>query len=122
MERGSHPRRSSGLRFQFLDAEVLSFLPQRQRKGGNLARQRQPHPGWLDAFGQRALVKILERSGQHAGPDRGGFEQAFQIMVVILIQTPNPHLFLAPPHLAFYEVVFPAVASFQPQHRYLTHG
>src|ERR1700730_18215401 len=27
MERGSHPRRSSGLRLQFLDVEVFSFLP-----------------------------------------------------------------------------------------------
>src|SRR5262249_12624733 len=39
--------------------------------------------------------------GLHAGPDGGGFKQAFQIMVVILIQAANPPLFLAPPQLAF---------------------
>ena len=115
MERALHPRRSSGLRFQFLDVEVFSLLPQSQRNGCNLARQRETHHGRLDAFGQRALVKILERSGLHTGPGGGGFEQTFQIMVVILVQAANGHLLFAPPHLALDVVVFPAVAGFQPQ-------
>jgi hypothetical protein len=38
------PGRSSGLRFQFLKVEVFSLLPQSQRNGCNLARQREPHP------------------------------------------------------------------------------
>jgi hypothetical protein len=38
MERALHPRRSSGLRFQFFDVEVFSLLPQRQRDRCHLAR------------------------------------------------------------------------------------
>src|SRR6266404_1707348 len=83
--KGSHQRRSSGLRFQFLDVEVFSFFPKCQRDGCNLARQRQTDHGRLDAFGQRALVKILKWPGQHAGSDGGGLEQSLQIVVVILI-------------------------------------
>src|SRR2546428_4537992 len=83
---GSSPRRSSGLRFQFLGVEVFSFLPQSQRNGCNLARQRETRHGGLDAFGQRSLVEILEWSGLHTRPGGGSFEQPFQIMVVILVQ------------------------------------
>ena len=36
-------------------------------------------------------------------------------MVVILVQAANRRLFLAPPRLAFDEVIFPAVVGFQPQ-------
>ena len=50
--RALHRGRSSGLRFQFLGVEVFSFLPQSQRNGCNLARQRETHHGGLDAFGQ----------------------------------------------------------------------
>ena len=57
-------------------------------------RQRQTHHGRLDAFGQRALVELLERSGLDAGPDGGGFEQAFQIMDVILIKPRTATCFL----------------------------
>src|ERR1700756_771796 len=58
MERGSHPRRSSGLRLQFLDVEAFSFLPYCQGNGSYLARKRQAHHGRLDAFGPRALGEI----------------------------------------------------------------
>jgi len=44
--------RSGSLRLQFLSVEVVSLLPQSQRDRCNLARQRQPHHGWLDAFGE----------------------------------------------------------------------
>ena len=111
MEKSSYPRRSSGLRFQFLSVEVFSFLPQRQSNGSNLARQRQPHHGGLDAPCQRALVKVLKRSGLYAGQDGRGFKQAFQIVVVVPIQTTNKHLLLAPPRLALDELIFPTVAS-----------
>src|ERR1700732_4624195 len=112
---GSSPRRSSGLRFQFLGVEVFSFLPQSQRNGCNLARQRETRHGGLDAFGQRSLVEILEWSGLHTRPGGGSFEQPFQIMVVILVQAANEHLLFAAPHLALDVVVFPAVAGFQSQ-------
>ena len=80
--KGSYPRRSSGLRVQFVDVEVFSLLPQCQRNSCNLACQREAHHGGLDAFGERALVKLLERSGLHTGPGGSAFKQAFQIMVV----------------------------------------
>ena len=101
--KGSSPRRSSGLRVQFIDVEVFSLLPQCQRNGCNLARQREAHHGGLDAFGERALVKLLERSGLYTGPGGRAFKQAFQIMVVILVQAANRRLFFAPPRLAFLE-------------------
>ena len=59
MERALHPRRSSGLRFQFLNVEVFSFFPKSQGNGCDLARQREAHHRRLDAFGQRSLVEIL---------------------------------------------------------------
>jgi hypothetical protein len=113
--KGSTPRRSSGLRVQFIDVEVFSLLPQCQRNGCNLACQRETHHGGLDAFGERTLVKLLQRSGLGTGPGGRAFKQAFQIMVVILVQAANRRLFFAPPPLAFYEVLLPAVAGFQPQ-------
>jgi len=58
--KGSSPRRSSGLRVQFVDIEVFSLLPQSQRNGCNLACQGEAHHGRLDAFGELALVKVLE--------------------------------------------------------------
>ena len=115
MGKGSHPRRSSGLRFQFLKVEVFSFLPQSQCNGCNLTRQGQTHHGRLDALGQRSLVEILERSGLHTRPSGGSFEQAFQIMVVIFIQAANGNLLSGAPQLALDIAVFPAVAGFQPQ-------
>src|ERR1700747_2390602 len=113
--KGSYPRRSSGLRVQFVDVEVFSLFPHGHGNGCNLARQREAYHGRLDAFGERALVKVLERSGLHAGPSSSAFEQTFQIMVVVLIQAANRRLFLAPSHLPMNIVIFPTVAGFQPQ-------
>src|ERR1700693_1058441 len=112
---GSSPRRSSGLRFQFLGVEVFSFLPQSQRNGCNLARPCETRHGVLDAFGQRSLVEILEWSGLHTRPGGGSFEQPFQIMVVILVQAAYEPLLFAATQLALDVVVFPTVAGFQPQ-------
>ena len=74
MERALHPRRSSGLRFQFFCVEAFSLLPQSQRNGCNLARQREAHHRRLDAFGQRSLVEILKRSRLYTRPGSGSFE------------------------------------------------
>jgi hypothetical protein len=90
--RALHRRRSSGLRFQFFSVEVFSLLPHTQRNGCNLARQCETRHGGLDAFSQRSLVEILEWSGLHTGPGGGSFEQAFQIMVVILVEAANGDL------------------------------
>ena len=53
-------RRSSGLRFQFFCVEVFSFFPKCQCNGCNLTGQREACHGWLDAFGERGLVEVLE--------------------------------------------------------------
>src|SRR5215468_9700096 len=112
METGSSPRRSSGLRVQFMDVEVFSLLPQSEGNGCNLACQGEAHPLGLDAFGERTLVKLLKWPRQDAGPSSCSFEQAFEIMVVVLIQAANRGLFFASPRLAFDVVIFPAVAGF----------
>src|SRR5271169_150461 len=74
MEGALHPRRSSGLRFQFFCVEVFSLLPKRQRNGCDLARQREARHGWLYPFGQRSLVEVLEGSGTHTGHGGRTFE------------------------------------------------
>ena len=94
MEGALHPRRSSGLRFQFFRVEAFSFLPQSQRNGCNLARQRETRQRRLHAFCQQSLVEVLERSGAHTGHGGRSFEQTFQIMVVVLVQAPNGEEFL----------------------------
>ena len=104
-------RRSSGLRFQFFSVEVFSLLPQSQRNGCNLARQCETGHGGLDAFSQRSLVEILEWSGLHTGPGGGSFEQAFQIMVVILVEAANGDLLFRASQLAVDIAVFSARAS-----------
>jgi hypothetical protein len=94
------------LRFQFVSVEVFSLLPKSQRDGCNLARQRETHHGRLDTFGQRSLVEILKRSGTHTGSSSRTFEQTFQIMIVVLVQTANGDLFLRTLQLAVYKAVF----------------
>src|ERR1019366_10735431 len=63
------------------------------------AQARLLRPDRLDAFGQRSLVEILERSGTHTGHGGRSFEQTFQIMVVVFVQAPNGKKFLRTPHL-----------------------
>src|SRR5713101_1119638 len=115
MERALHRRRSSGLRFQFLKVEVFSLLPQSQRNGCNLTREGQTHHGRLDAFGQRSLVKILKRSGLYTRPGRGSFEQTFQIVIVILVQSSDGDLLFRALQLASDVAMFTAGTGFQGQ-------
>ena len=108
MEGALHPRRSSGLRFQFLSVEAFSLLPQSQRNGCNLARQCETDHGGLDAFGQRSLVEILKRSRLDTGPGGGTFEQSFQIVIVVFVQTANGDLFFRTSQLSVDKAVFSA--------------
>src|SRR5215469_5700540 len=112
---GSYPRRSSGLRLQFVGVEVFSFLPQRQRNGCDLACQGEAHHGRFDAFGQRALVKLPKWSRYHAGPGRRGFEQTLEIVIVIFIQTANGKLLFGAAPFAVHVDIFSGDASFQSQ-------
>src|SRR5258708_19694076 len=87
-------------------ASKFSLLPQSQRNGCNLARQRETRHSRLDAFGQRSLVEILERSGLHTRPGGGSFEQTFQIMFFTLVQAANQHLLFSAPHFPFHVMLF----------------
>jgi hypothetical protein len=71
--------------------------------------------GRLDAFSQRSLVEVLERSGTHTGHGGRSFEQTFQIMIVVLVQTPDRNQFLGAPQLAFHIAVIRAGTGFQGQ-------
>ena len=73
--------------------ETFSFLPQGQSDRRDLARQgetghRGPHP-----FGEQRGVEIMERSGASAGRGGRAFEDIFQLVVVIFIQTPGREKF-----------------------------
>ena len=77
--------------------ETFSLLPQSQRNGCDLARECEPRHRRLHAFFQQSLVEVLERSGPYAGRDGGSFEQRLQIMVVVLVETPDGELLLGVP-------------------------
>ena len=110
--KGSSARRSSGLPFQFFCVEVFSFFPKCQRNGCNLTGQREARHGWLDAFGERGLVEVLQWTRTCTRGDRGRFEQTFQIVVMVFIQTANGKQFLGAPQLAFDIAVFRADPGF----------
>src|SRR5215831_7122455 len=101
--------------FSFSMSKSSPFFHRVSVNSCNLACQREARPGGHYAFGERALVKLLEGSGLYTGPGGRAFKQAFQIMVVILVQAANGRLFFAPLRLTFDELIFPAVAGFQPQ-------
>ena len=61
------------------------------------------------------MVEVLERSGMPTGRDGGSFEQSLQIMVVILVETPDGEQFLGAPQLAFDITVFRTRTSLQRQ-------
>src|ERR1700693_2675718 len=113
--KGSHPKCSSGLQFKFLCVEVFSFFPKCQRNGCDLACQREPCHGWLDAFVQGGLIEILQWAGPCTRGDSGRFEQTFQIVVMVFIQAANGEQFLGAPQLAFDIAVFRADPGLQRQ-------
>jgi len=95
-----------------MDIEVFSLLPQGQRNGCNLACQREAHHGGLDAFGERALVKLLERSGLYTGLSGRAFEQTLEIVIVIFIQTAYGKLLFGPAPFAMHVDIFSGDTSF----------
>ena len=60
----------------------------------------------LMPLAQRLLIEILERSGLHTRPGSGSFEQTFQIMVVVLVQSSNGKHLLRAPYLTFDQAIF----------------
>src|ERR1035437_4569581 len=89
MERTLGPRRSSCLRFQLFSVEMCSFLPDDESDRRNLSCQGEASHRRLHAFGEQALVEIVERSLPAAGHGRCTLEDGFHIMIVILIQPTN---------------------------------
>src|SRR2546422_7164623 len=82
---------SSCLWFYMFGVERFSFLPDLQRDGGDLARQRQPGHFRSYALGQQSGVKLTEYSlakGSHRG---GTLEQAFQFVVMVPVQRSEEH-------------------------------
>src|SRR5437764_13149652 len=69
----------------------------------------------LMPFSQRSLIEVLERSGTHTGHGGRSFEQTFQVMIVVLVQTPNRNNFLGASQLAFYIAVVRAGTGLQGQ-------
>src|SRR5438093_13196759 len=72
--------RSSCLWFYMFGVERFSFLPDLQRDGGDLARQRQPGHFRSYALGQQSGVKLTEYSLAKASHRGVTLEQAFQFV------------------------------------------
>src|ERR1700688_1932651 len=87
--------------------ETNSFLPNDQGDGRNLARQGEARNRWLRASGNARLVEILERSAGSSRSRGRTFENIFQIVIMIFVQTPNGQEFLGTSELATHEPVFP---------------
>ena len=68
MERALTRDAQAACEFSLLTSKSSPFFHSVKRNRCNLACQRQSRHGRLDAFGERALVELLERSGLHTGP------------------------------------------------------
>lgn len=63
--------------------ERFSFLPDLQRDGGDLARQRQPRHLRLQILLQQPEIKLVKHPVAGGGRSRRGLEQIFQLVVAI---------------------------------------
>ena len=95
--------------------ETNSFLPNDQGDGRNLARQGEARHRWLRASGHARLVEILERSAGSSRSRGRTFENIFQIVIMIFVQTPDGQEFLGTSELTTHEPVFPTGVSRQRQ-------
>ena len=66
--------------------EANSFLPDDQRNGCDLARQRQACHLWPDPLGHERVIKLFERAGLGGGQRGSALEQVFEIVIVIAVQ------------------------------------
>src|SRR5260370_41990583 len=93
--------------------ERFSFLPDLQRDGSDLTRERQPRHLWLHSLVQQPMVELLKHSLAGAGRGRGTFEQVLQIMVMVPVQSAHQYRPLSAVHLPVDHAIFAAVASLQ---------
>ena len=70
---------------------------------------------WLHAFGEQALVEIVERSLAAAGHGRRTLEDGFQIMIMILIEPTQLLWFLGTLQLSSHVTVLRTVARLNRQ-------
>ena len=89
--------RSSCLWLQLFGVEGFSFLPDPQRDGGDLARQREPCHLRPHALGQQPEVDVAKHSLTGAGGGGGSFKQVLQLVVVVPVQAPHQRRLGMPP-------------------------
>src|SRR5260370_4564684 len=71
--------------------ERFSFLPDLQRDGGDLTRQRQPRHLWLHSLIQEPKAELLKDPAAGAGRGRGTLEQVLQLMVMVPVQSAHQY-------------------------------
>src|ERR1700675_4820265 len=96
-------------------AQTYPLLPNVQGDRRDLARQREARHRWLHASGNASLVEILERSAAGSRSCSSAFEDVFQIVIVVLVQSANGQDLLGALQLATHEAVFSTGVSLQRQ-------
>src|SRR5579864_8757657 len=111
MERPHSARHSSGLPIQLFGVEIHSLLPNDQCNGGHLScqgetRHRRPHP-----FLYQSNIEIAEWSRPSTGRQGSAFEQIFQIVIMVVIQTAHADALSVSYQLPSHKAVLAAVVS-----------
>jgi hypothetical protein len=103
------------LPFQLFGVETHSFLPDQQSDRGDLARQCEPGHRRLHPLREQAGIEILKGASGAPGPGRRAFEDAFQIVIVILIETTQRYGLAGSLQLALHVAVLRAGVRLQRQ-------
>src|SRR5260370_42438486 len=90
--------------------ERFSFLPDLQRDGGDLTRQRQPRHLWLHSFIQEPKVELLKDPAAGAGRGRRTLEQVLPLVGMVPVQSAHQYRSLSPFHLPVDHATFAAIA------------
>jgi hypothetical protein len=95
--------------------EAHSFLPDEQSDRGDLACQREAGHRRFHPFGEQCGIEIVKGTRRAASLGRRALEDAFQIMIVVLVETTQRHGPLGSLQLTLHIVVFPTAVRFQSQ-------
>ena len=112
-------RRSSRLRLQMFSVETISFLPECQRDGRDLACERETCHIGLHSLGQQSFVKVLQWSGATTGAHGRTLEDLLHLVVVILVQATDLLRLFGTLQLAIHITMLRAVVRL---HRQATVG
>jgi hypothetical protein len=88
--------------------ETLSFLPNVQSDGRDLARQAETRQMRFHPSGNARLVEIFKRPGRCCGSHGCTFEDIFQIVIVVDVQPADGEGLLGTLELATDKAIFPA--------------